>query len=117
MLGVGCLGWVVWEGKIYMIRIGFVTDFYGSMLTLKSAILVVNSRFLHTQCVTFQIPENCEVTRPGKMHVITIDFVTFFFGSKLTLKIEKCKVSLRILRFRIFWGLNLTLKREMCQVV
>ena len=65
MLGVGCLGWVVWEGKIYMMRVGFVTDFYGSMLTLKSAILVVNSRFLHTQCVTFQIPESCEVTRPA----------------------------------------------------
>ena len=46
VMGVGCLGWVVWEGKIYMTRVGFVTDFYGSMLTLKSAILVVNSRFL-----------------------------------------------------------------------
>ena len=46
VLGVGCLGWVVWEGKIYMICIGFVKDFYGSMLMLKSAIFVVNSRFL-----------------------------------------------------------------------
>ena len=35
MLGVGYLGWVVWEGKMHMIRIGFVTDFYGSMLTQK----------------------------------------------------------------------------------
>ena len=46
VLSVGCLGWVVWEGKIYMIRIGFVKDFYGSILTLKSAILWVNLRFL-----------------------------------------------------------------------
>ena len=46
MLGVGCLGWVVWEGKIYMIRVGFVTDFYGSMLTLKSETLEVDSRLL-----------------------------------------------------------------------
>ena len=46
MLGVGCLGWVVWKGKMHVIRIGFVTDFYGSLLTLKSAILEVNSRFL-----------------------------------------------------------------------
>ena len=65
MLGVGCLEWVVWEGKMHMISIGFVTDFYGLMLTLKSAILLVNSRFLHTQCVTFQIPKSCEVTRPA----------------------------------------------------
>ena len=42
VLGGGCLGWVAWEGKIYMIRIGFVKDFYGSILTLKSAILLVN---------------------------------------------------------------------------
>ena len=27
VLIVGCLGWVVWEGKMHMIRIGFVTDF------------------------------------------------------------------------------------------
>ena len=27
VLGVGYLGWVVWEGKMHMIRIGFVTDF------------------------------------------------------------------------------------------
>ena len=67
VLGVGCLGWGAWESKINMMRIGFVTDFYGSMLTLKSAFLVVNSRFLHTQCVTFQIPENCEVEpQPGR---------------------------------------------------
>ena len=42
VLGVGCLGWVVWEGKMHMMRIGFVTDFYGSMLTLKSETLEVN---------------------------------------------------------------------------
>ena len=46
VFGVGCLGWVVWDGKMHMIRIGFITDFYGLTLTLKSAILVVNSRFL-----------------------------------------------------------------------
>ena len=46
VLGVGCLGWVVWEGKMHVTRIGFVTDFYGSMLTQKSAILEVISRFL-----------------------------------------------------------------------
>ena len=46
VLGVGCWGCVVWGGKMHMIRIGFVTDFYGSMLTLKSAIFEVNSRFL-----------------------------------------------------------------------
>ena len=42
MLGVGCWGWVVEGGKMHMMRIGFVTDFYGSMLTLKSEILDVN---------------------------------------------------------------------------
>ena len=36
VLGVGCLGWVVWEGKIKTICIGFVSDFYWSMLTLKN---------------------------------------------------------------------------------
>ena len=46
VLSVGCLGWVVWKGKMHMIRIGFITDFYGLMLTLKSAIIEVNSRFL-----------------------------------------------------------------------
>ena len=42
VLGVGCLGWVVWEGKIHNVCMGFVKDFYGVMLSLKSAILVVN---------------------------------------------------------------------------
>ena len=42
VLGVGYLGWVVWEGKMHMMRIGFVTDFYESMSTLKSVILEVN---------------------------------------------------------------------------
>ena len=46
VLSVGCLGWVVWKGKMHMMRIGFITDFYGLMLTLKSAIFEVNSRFL-----------------------------------------------------------------------
>ena len=46
VLGVGCWGLLVEGGKMHMMRIGFVTDFYGSMLTLKSAILEVNSRFL-----------------------------------------------------------------------
>ena len=45
-MSVGCLGWVVWKGKMHMMRIGFITDFYGLMLTLKSAIIEVNSRFL-----------------------------------------------------------------------
>ena len=27
VLSVGCWGWVVWGGKMHMIRIGFVTEF------------------------------------------------------------------------------------------
>ena len=46
MLGVRCWGLLVEGGKMHVTRIGFVTDFYRSMLTLKSAILEVNSRFL-----------------------------------------------------------------------
>ena len=46
MFGVGCWALLVEGGKMQMLRIGFVTDFYGSMLTLKSETLEVNSRFL-----------------------------------------------------------------------
>ena len=42
VLGAGCWGWLVEGGKMHMIGIGFVTDFYGSMLTLKSETLEVN---------------------------------------------------------------------------
>ena len=35
VLCVGCWGWVVWEGKIYMTRIGFVTDFLGVKVDAK----------------------------------------------------------------------------------
>ena len=44
--------------------------------------------------------------------MITIDLIPDFLGSKLTLQIEICQVSLRILCFRIFWGSKLALKKE-----
>ena len=42
MLGVECWALLVEGCKMHIIRIGFVTDFYGSMLTLKSETLEVN---------------------------------------------------------------------------
>ena len=42
MFGVGCWGLLVEGGKMQMIRIGIVTGFYGSMLTLKSEALQEN---------------------------------------------------------------------------
>ena len=42
MFGVGCWALLVEGSKMHMMRIGFVTDFYGSMLTLKSETLEVN---------------------------------------------------------------------------
>ena len=42
MFGIGCWGLLVEGGKMHMIRIGFVMDFYGSMMTLKSETLEVN---------------------------------------------------------------------------
>ena len=42
MLGVGCLGLLVEGGKMHIIRIGFITDFCGSNLTLKSETFEVN---------------------------------------------------------------------------
>ena len=42
MIGVGCWALLVEGGKMHIIRIGFVTDFYGLMLKLKSSILELN---------------------------------------------------------------------------
>ena len=42
MFGVGFWGLLVKGGKMNVIGIGFVMDFYGSMMTLKSETLEVN---------------------------------------------------------------------------
>ena len=42
MFGIGFCGMLVEGGRMNVIRIGFVMDFYGSMLTLKSETLEVN---------------------------------------------------------------------------
>ena len=69
---------VVLEGKMHLIRIGFVTDFYGSTLTLKSAILELNPRFflLRVWCRDWLV-------KGGKKYLIRFDFFTVFCGSNL----------------------------------
>ena len=58
---------------------------------------------LHTQCVTFQLPEKFDIARPtgGKLHIINGDLVP---DSVLTLKKKLRKVICRFLGFLIFGG-------------
>ena len=77
------LGWVVWEGKIYMIHIGFITDFFWVNVDAKKC----------DSCCKFKVSAlgvGCWgwVIEGCKMHMIRIDFVTDLMWVKFDAK--KC---------------------------
>ena len=112
-----------------MIRIRFVTDFLGVNVDDKkwdswgklkvfvfSDILGVKidakkrDELLHTQCVTFELPEKSDIARPGgrptggKMHVLRIDLIIDFLWVKVDAKKWNSWGKLKVVVFGSFGG-------------